>query len=495
MNLTIVIVFTLCMAFIFVYSLVQLSLVINYIKSKKQSKHIPTIPTIWPSVTVQLPVYNELYVIEELIDAVCLFDYPKEKIEIQILDDSTDKTVELISKKVKHYKALGFDIKHVQREVRIGYKAGALKYGTAICKGEFIAIFDSDFKPAPQFLKDTIPHFDRPNIGVVQSKWGYTNPNFSLLTQLQAFGLNAHFSIEQVGRNVSNHFINFNGTAGVWRKTCIADAGGWESDTLTEDLDLSYRAQLKQWHFIYLEDVVSPSELPIEINSLKAQQYRWTKGAAECFSKNFKRVLTSKKTPFSTKVHALFHLMNSTVFLMIFTMAVLSLPVVLAKNALGEHYIIQFSSFFMVSWLILGLFYFTSFKQNSSQSILLFFRNFFCFLAVSMGLSLHNSVAVVEGYIGRKTPFVRTPKFNSIEGDDNWKANIYATKKLSPITYLEGLMILYFMYALKVAIVYSDYAMIPFILFLIFGYGFVFLSSFIHLNKSVKSNIAYEKVV
>ncbi|MFK8045521.1 MAG: cellulose synthase family protein [Crocinitomicaceae bacterium] len=482
------------MGFIFVYSLVQLNLVVNYKRSKKAKNENPKPPSNWPAVTVQLPVYNELYVIEGLIDLVCQFDYPKNKLEIQILDDSNDETVNLISSKVEYYKAQGFDIKHIQRPERTGYKAGALKYGTEICKGEFIAIFDSDFKPSNNFLKNTIPHFSCADIGVVQSKWGYTNPNYSLLTQLQEFGLNAHFSIEQVGRNVKNHFINFNGTAGVWRKECISDAGGWESDTLTEDLDLSYRAQLKNWKFIYLEDIISPSELPIEINSLKAQQYRWTKGASECFSKNFKRVLVSKNTKISTKIHALFHLLNSSVFLMIFSMAALSLPVIYAKSALGEHIIIQISSVFMISWAVLGLFYYTAFKQNSKKSFGTFLINFICFLMVSMGLSLHNAIAVMEGYIGIKTPFVRTPKFNVSDGEDNWKANIYAAKKLSPVTYLEGIMIIYFVYTLTVAITYSDYAMMPFLVFLIGGYSFVFFSSFLHLSKSVKKNIAYEKM-
>jgi len=285
MSFTILLIFTICMALIFMYSIVQLNLVLNY----KKAQPIPIPESIadeeLPIVTIQLPVYNEYYVIEGLIDAVCEFDYPMDKLEIQILDDSTDDTVKIIENKVKHYQSLGFDISQIKRAKRTGFKAGALKYGTTFCKGEFIAIFDADFLPSPNFLKKTIPHFKQKNIGVVQTKWGYTNPNYSFLTQLQEFGLNAHFSIEQVGRSIKNHFINFNGTAGVWRKTCIEDAGGWEADTLTEDLDLSYRAQLKKWKFLYLENVVSPSELPIEINALKAQQYRWTKGAAECFKK------------------------------------------------------------------------------------------------------------------------------------------------------------------------------------------------------------------
>ena len=495
MSFIILLVFTLCMAFIFLYSLVQLNLVLNYKKAHKKKKSIPTQLTELPIVTIQLPVYNEFYVIEALIDSVCQFDYPKDKLEIQVLDDSTDGTVEIIANKVKQYQALGFDIAQITRKKRTGYKAGALKHGTEMCKGEFIAIFDADFQPHPNFLNETIPHFNEPNIGVVQTKWSYSNPDYSFLTQLQEFGLNAHFSIEQVGRSAKDHFINFNGTAGVWRKACIEDAGGWEADTLTEDLDLSYRAQLKNWKFIYLEDVESPSELPIEINALKAQQYRWTKGAAECFKKNFNRVLVSKETKFTTKVHALFHLLNSSVFLLIFLMSLLSLPVIFAKQTLNESIIIQLSSVFMLSWLILGLFYYTSFKKNSTKSAAHFFINFFSFLAVSMGLSLHNSIAVIEGYMGRKTPFVRTPKFNAANADNGFENNLYRVKKMSPITYLEGVLLIYFLFSLKIAIDYNDYAMIPFLLFLIFGYGFVFFNSIIHLNRSAKKKVAYEKTI
>ncbi len=495
MSLTVIIIFSACMAFIFLYSLVQLNLVLNYRRSQKNKPQSPPSPAEWPIVTVQLPVYNEYYVVEELIDAICNFDYPTDKLEIQVLDDSNDKTVALISDKVNYYQKLGFDIQHVRRDKRTGYKAGALKYGTSICRGEFIAIFDADFKPKKTFLKETIPHFVHEKIGVVQTKWGYTNSNYSFLTQLQEFGLNAHFSIEQVGRNYQQHFINFNGTAGVWRKACIVDAGGWESDTLTEDLDLSYRAQLKKWEFTYLEDVISPSELPIEINALKAQQYRWTKGAAECFSKNFKRVSVSKSTKMSTKIHALFHLMNSSIFLLILLMAILSLPVTIAKSNLGNIFIIQMSSVFMLSWVILGLFYYTSYRKHSSKSIGYFFLKFFSFLAVSMGLSLHNSIAVIEGYIGRKTPFVRTPKFNINEPNQKWENNIYRVKKISATTYFEGLLLLYFLYALQTAINYQDYAMIPFLVFLIFGFAFVFFSSIIHLNKASRKKIVYEKAI
>jgi cellulose synthase/poly-beta-1,6-N-acetylglucosamine synthase-like glycosyltransferase len=487
LSLSILILFAFSMAFIFSYSLIQLSLVINYIKSKKTIKEpIPTFESI-PIVTIQLPVYNELYVIERLIDKVCQFDYPIEKLEIQLLDDSNDETVDIISERVNHYKGLGFDIHHIQREERIGYKAGALKYGTSISKGEFIAIFDSDFVPEKDFLMKTIPHFNNDKVGVVQSKWGFINAKYSYLTCLQAFGLNAHFSLEQVGRSYGDHFINFNGTAGVWRKTCIADAGGWESDTLTEDLDLSYRAQLNGWKFIYLEDVVSPSELPIEINALKAQQFRWTKGAAECTSKNLKRVLKSKNTTFSTKLHAVFHLMNSSVFIFIFLMSIISLPLIKIKPLYLEYnYILNLAGFFMISWLILAIFYWTSFKNNSKGNIFTFLVRFLGFLSISMGLSLHNAIAVTEGYMGKKSPFIRTPKFNINDNSDDWEANKYIVKKVTFLTYIEGLLLMYFVYTFTIAIAYQDYGIMPLLLFLIFGYGYVFINSVFHVKKATK---------
>ena len=258
----IVILYGFFLSFIFFYSLVQLNLAITYRRHHKDKKETK-VPRIkegeWPLVTVQLPVYNELYVIERLINSVCQFDYPSDKLEIQVLDDGNDESVDIALKLTEKFQKEGIDIKHIRRKDRKGFKAGALAYGMEISKGEFLAIFDADFVPHPNFLKKTIPHFNESEkIGVVQTRWEHINEDFSLLTKLQAFGLDAHFRVEQVGRNQNGHFINFNGTAGVWRKECIEDAGGWQSDTITEDLDLSYRAQLKGWRFTYLEDVSSP---------------------------------------------------------------------------------------------------------------------------------------------------------------------------------------------------------------------------------------------
>ena len=267
MELVLIIIYGLTLSFVFLYSIVQINLVINYLRNSKSRNPIPLKNDVLPFVTVQLPLYNELYVVERLIDSITKFNYPKDKFEIQILDDSTDETVEIVAKKVADYKAQGFNIYQNRRTIRTGYKAGALAEGLELAKGEFIAIFDADFLPSTTFLCKTLPFFNDKGIGVVQTKWEHLNKNYSLLTRLQAFGLDAHFTVEQTGRNAGNHFINFNGTAGIWRKSCIQNSGGWQADTLTEDLDLSYRAQLKGWKFKYLEELGSPSELPAAMNA------------------------------------------------------------------------------------------------------------------------------------------------------------------------------------------------------------------------------------
>ncbi|MFM7812981.1 MAG: glycosyltransferase, partial [Flavobacteriales bacterium] len=269
-NLSIIAIFLygLFLLFLFVYSLVQLNLAIRFSKMKRHQPNKPDVSDDeLPVVTVQLPVYNELYVIERLIDSICALEYPAGKLEIQVLDDSTDESFQVAAKRVEYWKNQGVDIHHIKRPERKGFKAGALAYGLDICRGEFTAIFDADFLPRKDFLMQTMPFFSTSEkIGVVQTRWEHLNEDYSLLTRLQAFGLDAHFTVEQVGRNTSDHFINFNGTAGIWRKSTIYDAGGWESDTITEDLDLSYRAQLRGWEFIYLPNIGSPSELPAEMN-------------------------------------------------------------------------------------------------------------------------------------------------------------------------------------------------------------------------------------
>ena len=293
--------------------------------------------------------------VERLLTTIAKLDYPNEKLEVQVLDDSTDDSVFETKKIIDDLSKIGLDIKHITRTNRVGFKAGALKEGLAVAKGEFIAIFDADFVPQKEWLLQTIPYFKDKKIGVVQTRWGHLNRDYSILTKIQAFALDAHFTLEQVGRNSQSHFINFNGTAGVWRKECIIDAGNWESDTLTEDLDLSYRAQLKNWKFKYLEHVVTPAELPVLISAARSQQFRWNKGGAENFIKMNWRVITSKSIPLKTKIHGLLHLLNSSMFLMIFAMAIFSIPVLFIKNSYSHLEILFDISLFFVITSILFL--------------------------------------------------------------------------------------------------------------------------------------------
>lgn len=487
MNIAIIIVYSFFSLFIISYSIVQLSLVYSYLKNRKKiASHIEKFSetdTI-PFVTVQLPVYNELYVIERLIDSVANFNYPQDKLEIQILDDSTDETINIISKRVEYWKNKGIDIQHIQREERKGFKAGALDYGMKICKGEFIAIFDADFVPEKDFLLKTIPYFQDKKIGVVQTRWEHLNKEYSLLTKLQAFALDAHFSVEQGGRNSAGHFINFNGTAGVWRKQAIEDGGGWKADTLTEDLDLSYRAQLKGWKFLFKEEIGSPAELPAEMNSLKAQQYRWTKGAAECTIKNLGKVIKHDKYHFWTKINAIFHLMNSFLFIAIFLIAMLSIPLFIIKQTTPElQSFFKLATISLFSFAVIGVMYFTSFSKsydNKAIAFIHFMYYFPLFLSFSMGLSFHNSIAVIEGYAGKKTPFIRTPKFNLNKKSGKWEGTIYNKTKIKWVTVIEGFLAAYFIYGISLCFAWDDYGMLPFFILLTIGFGVIFLLSLKH---------------
>ncbi|HMK38878.1 MAG TPA: cellulose synthase family protein, partial [Bacteroidota bacterium] len=312
-------------------------IMIYYYLKFRSRKLVPSDDIVsYPVVSVQLPVFNEMYVVGRLIDAACAMVYPREKLEIQVLDDSTDQTVDVVAGYVERYRKQGFDIKQVRRSIRAGFKAGALREGLTTARGEFVAIFDADFIPRQDFLLKTIPHFITDSrIGMVQTRWEHLNSEYSLLTRTQAMALDGHFVIEQSVRNKVGFFINFNGTAGVWRKACIEDAGNWQSDTLTEDLDLSYRAQLRGWKFKYLNNVTSPAELPSEINALKSQQFRWTKGAIETARKILPHVWKSK-LPLKIKIHATFHLTNNLVFPFIVLAGILNVPLVFLKHS-GQY--------------------------------------------------------------------------------------------------------------------------------------------------------------
>lgn len=485
MALAILIVYALLLSFILLFSLVQLQLTWAYRHRKRDQRPTPEVDPgqQLPIITVQLPIYNERNVVERLIDDVAAMDWPHDRFEVQVLDDSNDSTVDLAAARIAYWQQQGVDIIHVRRLDRVGFKAGALAYGLERAKGELIAVFDADFLPPKSLLRSVAPWFNDPEMGMVQTRWGHLNRDANLLTRLQAFGLDAHFSVEQTGREGLKHFINFNGTAGVWRKRCITDAGGWQADTLTEDLDLSYRAQLNGWRFHFLENVVSPAELPAAMNALKTQQYRWNKGAAECAVKNLAKVLRRSDLTFGTKVHALFHLMNSTVFVAILGTALLSVPLLLVKQEHPEYReLFNIAIVFTFALLVLIAFYWTAYRQRSPgwRGALSFLWTFPAFLSVSMGLSLHNAVAVLEGYAGRKTPFLRTPKSGGTGSDKAIARDGYWKSAITPMTLLEGAIALYAVLGIVIAFRVHDLGLLPYHIMLALGFGAVCWFSLSH---------------
>ncbi|MCS4436595.1 cellulose synthase family protein [Aquiflexum gelatinilyticum] len=472
-------IYILAMLFILFYSFAQAHLLYHFFQFKK-NPNISLEPAAkdLPKVTVQLPIYNEMYVVERLIDAVSKFRYPSDKIEIQILDDSTDETSQIIRRKLKEFPNVNF--KYFHRIDRKGFKAGALREGMEVAEGEFIAIFDADFVPDPDFMMKTIGHFQDDKVGMVQTRWTHLNEEYSVLTRLQAFALDAHFMVEQMGRNGQHAFINFNGTGGIWRKSCILDAGNWHDDTLTEDLDLSYRAQQKGWKFIYRPDINSPAELPPVMSAIKSQQFRWTKGGAECAVKHLGNVL-SKKLPFKTKLHATAHLLNAVIFIAVLLVSLSSIPIWWAFNQglIPENYF-QGAAVFFVGFVIIALVYFfanLSLVDYSWKGIGRFLWELPLFLAVSMGLALHNAQAVWEGLTGKRSPFIRTPKYNLEKSQKSWTKNIYNQIKIPFTTYIEGILAVIFLIMVILSIRFQTYEMLVFHLMLTFGYSVVFIES------------------
>lgn len=479
-------IYILALVFIAVYAALEFHLLYCYLRNHRRiSAHRPHPVENWPIVTVQLPVYNELYVVERLIDAVCRLEYPVGKLEIQVLDDSTDETREIIANKCAYYGARGIPITHIHRSERNGYKAGALKEGLLTAKGEFITIFDADFLPQPDFLKKCIPYFEDPKVGVVQTRWEHINEAYSLLTRLQAFQLNVHFTIEQSGRQAGGYFLQFNGTAGTWRRQAIDDAGGWHSDTLTEDLDLSFRAQLKGWKILYLQDIGSPSELPAEMNGLKSQQARWMKGGAEVARKLIP-LIWSSDLGFWSKAHAIILLLGSSIFLFVLALGITSLPLafllsrygispkIFAFGLLGTFSIILIH-FIVHVWILRQ-------KLSPASSILRFLALFPLFLSFSMGLSLHNSIAAVQGWRGKKSAFERTPKFNIKTIRDRLSHHKYLSHRLSWVTLAEGIMAAYFIFGVCYGIITHQTTFVPFHLVLSIGFTGIFIYTLIHLR-------------
>lgn len=440
----------------------------------------------YPLVTIQIPLYNEQYVITRLIDSVLRMEYPKEKLEVQILDDSTDETTKIIHDHIQKYILDGYDVKHIHRTNREGFKAGALKVGLETATGEFVAVFDADFIPRKKFLKRTIPYFYKDDkLGLVQTRWEHLNREYSLMTKTQAIALDGHFVIEQAVRNRSGFFINFNGTGGIWRKECIFDAGNWEADTLTEDLDLSYRAQMKGWKFKYLVNFTSPAELPSDIFALKSQQFRWTKGAIETAKKNFPKVLRSNMS-LKLKFQSFIHLYSNLAYPFILVAAILNLPVMLIKLSGEYDTVFKFMSLFIFAFISSFLFYLYSQKDvyPDWQKRIIYFP---VFLAGSMGFSVNNTKAVFEGLLDKKSEFVRTPKYQIMSKKDSWEGKKYVNKKLSFTTYIEAFLAFYCFAGVIIAVANAQVAAVPFQLMFCGGFATV---SFLSIRQVIISKRA-----
>ncbi|MGH9860104.1 MAG: cellulose synthase family protein, partial [Candidatus Acidiferrales bacterium] len=394
------------------YGMHRYQLVYYYLKYGHRAPKPAALPAEWPAVTIQLPIFNERYVIERLIDAVAQFDYPRERMQVQVLDDSTDQTREVARAVVERYQALGFPISHHHRENRDGYKAGALREGMKSASGEFIAIFDADFQPPPDFLKRAIPYLTAdPRAGMVQTRWSYVNRDYSALTQVESILLDGHFVIEHGGRSRRGAFFNFNGTAGIWRRRAIEDAGGWEHDTLTEDTDLSYRAQLKGWRFIYASEIECPSELPVEMNAFKAQQARWAKGLIQVAKKILPRLLRSDQ-PLHVKVEGVFHLTANISYPLMILLSTLLLPAMIVRFYQGWFQMLVIDlPLFLASTFSISTFYLTAQRELYPRTWPRTFLYLPFVMACGIGLAVRNSVAVMEALFGKQSEFVRTPKY------------------------------------------------------------------------------------
>lgn len=458
-----------------------------YIYNSQKIKTIekPPPPKDWPLVTVQLPIFNEKYVLKRLIRSIINFDYPKNKLNIQVLDDSTDSTSKQAERIVKFLSQKGFNIEYIRRGDRKGFKAGALEYGLKKSSEEYIAIFDADFVPNPDFLKQTLPHLLQPGIGMVQTKWGHINREYSLLTRLQAILLDAHFLIEHLARHRSGKFFNFNGTAGIWRRQAIIDAGGWQHDTLTEDLDLSYRAQLAGWKFIFLPDVESPAELPVEINAYKNQQHRWAKGSVQTALKLMRRIWKSN-FPLSIRLEAIIHLSNNFAYLLMIIPSLFIIPILKFQLAMNWKWpVLVYLVVFFSATLSIVAYYVTAIEDSLGKKWphILYVP---VLMSLGIGLSINNGKAAIEALFGYKSDFKRTPKF-CVEGrKGTWKRKGYKSAK-NYLCLLEFGFAAYFSYGLIYFLIKGLYVSIPFFLLFQFGFLYLSLSSFYSLK-----NLAYK---
>src|SRR3954462_4354767 len=423
-----------------------------------------------PVVTIQLPLYNEMYVAERLIDAVCAIDYPRERLEIQVLDDSTDETRSIAELAARRYAAQGIDIKYIHRLDRTGYKAGALEAGLKVARGEFIGIFDADFIPRSDFLTALMPQFHDPQVGMVQARWGHINQDYSLLTKIQAILLDGHFILEHGGRHRGGRFFNFNGTAGVWRRLAIDDAGGWPHDTLTEDLDLSYRAQLRGWQFVFVPGVIAPAEVPVEMNAFKSQQHRWAKGSIQTCRKLLPRILKSN-LPFGVKAEAFFHLTANFNYILMCVLSVLMFPSMVIRYNMGwyEMILIDVPLFFAATFSFCNFYMVCQREIHTDWLARLKYVPFL--MSVGIGLSVNNTRAVVEALFNRQSEFTRTPKYRIEADSDEWVGKRYRQSvAVQPL--VELMLGLYFAATVFYALSNGIYGTLPFLV--LFQVGFLY---------------------
>ena len=459
------------------YGIHRYTLVYLYYKNKKNQTTNPAgYFSELPRVTVQLPIFNEQYVIERLVDAVCRLDYPREQLDIQVLDDSTDETAAVARGLVERYAALGHPISYHHRSNREGFKAGALAQGLQSAKGEFLALFDADFVPPEDFLLRTVHHFTDPKVGMVQTRWSHINRHYSFLTEVEAILLDGHFVLEHSGRASSGVFFNFNGTAGLWRRQAIEDAGGWQHDTLTEDTDLSYRAQLKGWKFIYLQDVECPAELPVEMTAFKTQQARWAKGLIQTGKKILPRVLKSDE-PLRVKLEAWYHLTSNLSYPLMIVLSVLLLPAMIIRFYQGAFQILIIDlPLFMASTFSISSFYLVSQKELFPKTwprALLYIP---FLMALGIGMTITNTRAVLEALFGQQTEFARTPKYRVESKKDKIRATQYR-RRLGWVPWLELLIGAYFALTVYYAMDNENYLTVPFLVLFVIGYWYTGLMS------------------
>ncbi|HXV77486.1 MAG TPA: cellulose synthase family protein [Candidatus Polarisedimenticolaceae bacterium] len=461
-----------CLGVLTLYGIHRWYLVALYLRHRDRAVVPPGRLEPLPPLTVQLPLFNEMYVVERLIDAVCALDYPRDRLEIQVLDDSTDETTALVRRKVEQKVGEGFDIVHLCRTDRGGFKAGALETGQRRAKGELIAVFDADFVPRPDFARQLVHHFVDPRVGMVQARWGHLNADHSPLTRVQSMLLDGHFVIEHTARNRSGRFFNFNGTAGIWRRECIVDAGGWQHDTLTEDLDLSYRAQLGGWRFVFVNEHVAPAELPIEIGSFKSQQHRWAKGSIQTARKLLPAILTGR-LPFRVKLESAVHLTANVGYVLMVLLALLVVPAVYLRAEISPWWIVAVDlPLFTFSSLSVAAFYVLAHGEATGRRGGI--ARWVPFLmAVGIGLSINNARAVIEALAGRDSEFHRTPKYNLRRGE-NIAARSYRVT-INRDTWVELALALYFSVATAAVIASGLWGAVPFLLLFVVGYSFTAL--------------------